>query len=125
MKRTGLIPPDAAGLLGVGETITYATHRGLTSTGSLAREFRRSDISAVAPINGLPPTTATYQRLLAGNFAEWRLAVDGLVARPEEFTLDELKRSRVPGSDQDVVIRRFVGGAGGAPAPETGIVPFW
>ena len=94
LNRAGLIPPDAAGLLGVGETLTYATHRGLTATGSLAREFRPSDISAVAPINGLPPTTATYQRLLAGNFAEWRLAVDGLVARPAEFALDELKQFR-------------------------------
>jgi DMSO/TMAO reductase YedYZ molybdopterin-dependent catalytic subunit/thiosulfate reductase cytochrome b subunit len=94
LKRTGLIPPDAAGLLGVGDTITYATHRGLTSKGSLAREFRPRDISAVAPINGPPPTTATYQRLLAGNFAEWRLAVDGMVARPKEFTLDELKQFR-------------------------------
>jgi thiosulfate reductase cytochrome b subunit len=94
LKRAGLIPPDASGLLGVGDSITYATHRGLTSTGSLAREFRRSDISAVAPINGLPPSTATYQRLLAGNFAEWRLSVDGLVARPVEFALDELKQFR-------------------------------
>jgi DMSO/TMAO reductase YedYZ molybdopterin-dependent catalytic subunit/thiosulfate reductase cytochrome b subunit len=93
LKRAGLIPPDAAGrLLGVGDTITYATHRGLTSPGSLAREFRRRDISAVAPINGLPPTTAGYQRLLAGNFAQWRLPIDGLIARPVEFTLDELKR---------------------------------
>jgi DMSO/TMAO reductase YedYZ molybdopterin-dependent catalytic subunit/thiosulfate reductase cytochrome b subunit len=92
LKRLGLIPPDAAGLLGVGDTITYATHRGVMSTGSLAREFRRRDISAVAPINGLPPTTATYQRLLAGNFAEWRLPIDGLIARPAELTLDELRR---------------------------------
>jgi DMSO/TMAO reductase YedYZ molybdopterin-dependent catalytic subunit len=94
LKRAGLVPPDAAGLLGVGDTITYATHRGLTSSGSMAREFRRSDISSVTPINGLPPDTAIYQRLLAGNFAEWRLAVDGLVARPGEFALADLKRFR-------------------------------
>jgi DMSO/TMAO reductase YedYZ molybdopterin-dependent catalytic subunit/thiosulfate reductase cytochrome b subunit len=92
LKRAGLVPPDASGLLGVGETMTYATHRALLSNGSLAREFRRSDISAVAPINGGPPETETYQRLLAANFAEWRLAVDGLVERPGEFTLDELKQ---------------------------------
>ena len=91
LKRAGLVPPDASGLLGVGETLTYATHRALMSTGSLAREFRRSDISAVTPINGGPPETEAYQRLLAGNFAAWRLAVDGLVARPAEFTLDDLK----------------------------------
>ena len=91
LRGAGLVPPDAAGLFGVGETLTYATHRALMSAGSRAREFRRSDISAAAPINGRPPDTERYQRLLAGNFAEWRLAVDGLVARPGEFTLDELK----------------------------------
>jgi DMSO/TMAO reductase YedYZ molybdopterin-dependent catalytic subunit/thiosulfate reductase cytochrome b subunit len=94
LRRAGLIPPDAEGLLGIGETLTYATHRGVTASGSMAREFPRRDISAVAPINGAPPTSATYQRLLAGNFAEWRLVVDGLVARPVELTLDELKQFR-------------------------------
>jgi DMSO/TMAO reductase YedYZ molybdopterin-dependent catalytic subunit len=64
------------------------------SGGSLAREFRPRDISAVAPINGPPPTTATYQRLLAGNFADWRLVVDGLVARPVELSLNDLKQFR-------------------------------
>ena len=33
-----------------------------------------------------------YQRLLKGGFADWRLAVDGLVARPSSFSLDEIKR---------------------------------
>jgi DMSO/TMAO reductase YedYZ molybdopterin-dependent catalytic subunit/thiosulfate reductase cytochrome b subunit len=91
LKKAGLIPPDGARLLGVGDTITYATHRGL-STGSMAREFSRRDISPVAPINGLPPATEVYQRLLAGNFADWRLAVDGMIARPAAIALDEIKR---------------------------------
>lgn len=92
LKRAGLVPPDAAGLLGIGDTLTYATHRALLSSGSLAREFGRRDISAIAPVNGPPPTTEPYQRLLAGGFADWRLKVGGLVAQPREFTLDELKR---------------------------------
>ena len=36
--RYGLIPPDHAGLLGIGETLTYASQRLLTSNHSLARE---------------------------------------------------------------------------------------
>ena len=92
LKTAGSVPPDATGLLGVGDTLTYATHRALLSSGPMAREFRRADISAVAPINGRPPDSEVYQRLLAGGFADWRLTVDGLVARPGEFTLDELKR---------------------------------
>ncbi len=87
----GLIPPDHGGIYGVGETLTYAAQRLLMSHHSLAREFSRSEISKVAPVNGLPPVNDTYQRLLRGKFAEWRLVVDGLVARPSSFSLAELK----------------------------------
>jgi len=90
--RYGLIPPDHGGIFGVGETLTYAAQRVLMSRHSLAREFNRSEISKVAPINGPPPEAETYQRLLAGGFADWRLTVDGLVARPSSFSLADLKR---------------------------------
>jgi len=88
----GLIPPDHGGLYGAGETLTYAAHRLLTLHQPLAREFDRGQISRVAPVNGGPPDSDDYQRLLRGNFAEWRLEVDGLVARPSSFSLAELKR---------------------------------
>jgi DMSO/TMAO reductase YedYZ molybdopterin-dependent catalytic subunit len=90
--RYGLVPPDHGGIYGVGETLTYAAQRLLMSQHSLAREFSRSQISAVAPVNGGPPESDGYGRLLRGHFSEWRLAVDGLVARPASFSLDELKR---------------------------------
>jgi DMSO/TMAO reductase YedYZ molybdopterin-dependent catalytic subunit len=90
-NRFGLIPPDACGVYGPGETLTYASQRILTSH-ALAREFSRSEISKVAPVTGYPPTTDPYQRLLAGRFADWRLLVDGRVARPASFSLAELKR---------------------------------
>jgi DMSO/TMAO reductase YedYZ molybdopterin-dependent catalytic subunit len=88
----GLIPPDHEGILGVGQTLTYASQRLLISHHSMAREFNRSDISKVCPINGPPPESETYQRVQAGGFADWRLTIDGLVARPCSFSLDELKR---------------------------------
>jgi hypothetical protein len=87
-----LIPPDHGGIFGAGETLTYAAQRVLMSHHSLAREFNRSEISKVHPINGAPPETEPYQRLLAGKFVDWRLVVDGLVARPSSFSLEELKR---------------------------------
>ncbi len=90
--RYRLIPPDYGGIFGVGETLTYASQRLLMSHHSLAREFSRSEISKVAPVNGLPPANDAYQRLLRGKFKEWRLVVDGLVARPSSFSLAELKR---------------------------------
>jgi DMSO/TMAO reductase YedYZ molybdopterin-dependent catalytic subunit len=89
--RYGLIPPDHGGIYGVGETLTYASQRLLMSHHSLAREFDRSRISKVFPVNGDPPLDETYQRLLAGRFADWRLKVDGLVARPSSFSLAELQ----------------------------------
>jgi DMSO/TMAO reductase YedYZ molybdopterin-dependent catalytic subunit len=90
--RFGLIPPDHGGIYGVGQTLTYASQRILIPQDSMAREFNRSEISKVCPINGPPPENETYQRLLAGGFAHWRLTIDGLVARPCSFSLAELKR---------------------------------
>jgi len=89
--RHGLIPPDHGGIYGAGETLTYAAQTLLMSHHSLAREFDRSEISKVVPINGDVPRDEVYERLSAGGFAEWRLVVDGFVARPFAFSLAELK----------------------------------
>jgi len=88
--RYGLIPPDHGGIYGVGETLTYAAQRLLTSH-SLAREFPRSQISAKPFPNGDPPRDEVYRRLQAGGFADWRLIVDGMVARPASFSVADLK----------------------------------
>jgi DMSO/TMAO reductase YedYZ molybdopterin-dependent catalytic subunit len=96
--RYGLIPPDHGGIYGVGETLTYATQRLLMSHHSLAREFKRSEISKVAPVNGEPPSDEVYQSFLAAGFADWQLTVDGLVARPTSFSLTDLKN--LPSSSQ-------------------------
>ena len=88
--RYGLIPPDHGGIYGAGETLTYAAQRMLTRH-SLAREFPRSQISKTPFANGEPPQDEAFKRLQAGAFADWRLAVDGMVARPASFSLAELK----------------------------------
>jgi DMSO/TMAO reductase YedYZ molybdopterin-dependent catalytic subunit len=90
--RYGLIPPDHSGIFGAGETLTYAAQRVLMSRHSLAREFSRREISRVSPVNGDPPELEEYQQLLAGDFLQWRLDIDGLVARPASFSLAELMR---------------------------------
>jgi DMSO/TMAO reductase YedYZ molybdopterin-dependent catalytic subunit len=90
--RYGLIPPDHGGIYGVGETLTYGSQRLLRSFGSRAREFDRSRISKAPRVNGNPPENETFDRLLSGKFVDWRLTVDGLVARPSAFSLEELKR---------------------------------
>jgi DMSO/TMAO reductase YedYZ molybdopterin-dependent catalytic subunit len=90
--RYGLIPPDAKGKYAVGTTLTYAAQRILTSHHSMAREFSRSEISKIAPVNGAVPKTELYERLGFDDFKDWRLMVDGLVARPSSYSLEELKR---------------------------------
>jgi DMSO/TMAO reductase YedYZ molybdopterin-dependent catalytic subunit len=89
-QRYGLIPPDSGGVYGLGETLTYAAQRLLTRH-SMAREFSRSQISKVPFANGRPPKDEAFQRHQAAGFAEWRLAVDGMVAHPGSFSLADLK----------------------------------
>jgi len=90
--RYGLIPPDSGGLYGIGETLTYASQRLLIGKHALAREFSRSDISRVIPVNGPPPEIEAYDRLLVGAFADWMLRIDGMVARPAAFSLADLQK---------------------------------
>lgn len=87
--RYGLIPPDAGGVYGAGETLTYGVQRLLTRH-SMAREFARGEISKRPFANSVDPLGETFGRLQQAGFADWRLQVDGLVARPASFSLAEL-----------------------------------
>ena len=89
-KRYGLIPPDGGGLYGPGETLTYAAQRMLTRH-SMAREFTRNQISQPPFANEVAPLGETFHRLEKREFADWRLRVDGMIARPAAFSLGELK----------------------------------
>jgi DMSO/TMAO reductase YedYZ molybdopterin-dependent catalytic subunit len=79
-------------LYNIGETLSYASQRLLMTRHPLAREFSLSSVSRVAPIKGKPPETETYHRLAVASFANWKLGVGGLVARPVSYSLAELKR---------------------------------
>jgi DMSO/TMAO reductase YedYZ molybdopterin-dependent catalytic subunit len=96
-QKYGLVPPDHSGLYGLGETLTYASQRLLTRH-SMARQFSRSQISARPLANELAPFNDSFKRLQAGNFADWRLTVDGLVDRPAAFSVDQLRN--YPSSNQ-------------------------
>jgi len=89
-KRYGLVPPDCKGVYGPGETLTYAAQRVLTAH-SLAREYPREMISKMPFMNETAPPSDEFKRLQAGGFADWRLAVDGMVARPGLYSISELK----------------------------------
>jgi len=88
--RYGLVPPDSGGIYGPGETLTYAAQRLLTRH-SMAREFSRSQISAEPLMNEVAPLGDNFERLQKAGFADWRLSVDGMVARAGSFSLVELR----------------------------------
>jgi DMSO/TMAO reductase YedYZ molybdopterin-dependent catalytic subunit len=95
-------PPTYGNVLRMGDLLTYKAHRLLLPSNSLAREYEYSDISSVAAIGTTNPADPnkswfnkehgpTYDRLLANRFADWRLIVEGSVARPRAFSLADLQ----------------------------------
>ena len=101
-KRYGLIPPDGTGVYGPGETLTYGAQRILTRH-SMAREFSRTQISQRPFANEVAPFREDFKRLQAGGFADWRLAVDGMVAHPASFSLSQIQR--FPSSSQITMVQ--------------------
>ena len=89
-RRFGLVPPDAGGFYGPGETLSYASHR-LFGRHALAREFPRSAISAQPFANEISPPTEAFKRHQAASFATWRLRVQGHVERPLSLSLTEIR----------------------------------
>jgi len=89
-KRYGLIPPDSGGWSGPGETLTYACQR-LLSARLPAHDFPRSMISKKPFANEVQPPTEHFKKLQAGGFKDWRLVIDGTVARPLVLSLSDLK----------------------------------
>jgi DMSO/TMAO reductase YedYZ molybdopterin-dependent catalytic subunit len=89
-RRFGLIPPDAGGIYGPGETLAYAAHR-VFGRHSLAREFPRDLISAKPFANAISPPTEAFTRHQAANFMTWTLSVSGLVERPASLSLAQVR----------------------------------
>jgi len=89
-RRFGLVPPDAAGPFGPGETLTYAAHR-LIGRHAMAREFPPHMISAKPFANSVRRRDEAFKAHQAAGFTTWRLAVDGLVARPLSLSLADLR----------------------------------
>jgi DMSO/TMAO reductase YedYZ molybdopterin-dependent catalytic subunit len=74
------------------EDLNKASQRLLTNRAAEAREFSASDISPTFRMNGsTDPGTPEYARAQANGFADWRLRVDGLVAKPLDVSLAQLR----------------------------------
>jgi len=84
--------PEFRGVLRSAEKLTMNTQRLVSPRDALAREYGEGDMSPVFRSNGTSmPGTPEYARHLAENFANWRLQVDGLVARPLSIPLATLR----------------------------------
>ncbi len=98
LRWPGTLPPTYGNLLRMGDNLTYAAHRVLFSRNALAREYSVADVTPFPatgtydPGLGDTPLAETYRRLRAAEFADWRLVVEGRVARPQAFSLADLKR---------------------------------
>ncbi len=74
------------------EAVHRSLQRAITNRNALAREFSPEDMSPRFRANGTRnPNTDAYRALAENRFADWRLRVDGLVARPLSLSLADLR----------------------------------
>jgi len=83
--------PGFRKILFSGDKINQGLQRALSDRAALAPEFRPDQMSPIFRTNGTSnPNTAAYDAHVAARFADWRLQVGGLVARPLSLTLRDL-----------------------------------
>lgn len=81
-----------AALVDGAEQLHRAAHRSLGGRRPMAREYALADISPFFRGNGNQEVAGeAYRAHLAAGFADWRLAVRGLVEKPLSLTMDELR----------------------------------
>jgi DMSO/TMAO reductase YedYZ molybdopterin-dependent catalytic subunit len=84
--------PTFRSILASGETAHRGLQRLVSSRTALAPEYRADQRSPIFRPNGTRnPNTPDYNALAANRFADWRLQVGGLVARPLSLSLDQLR----------------------------------
>ncbi len=83
--------PATRRLLFAGEAMQMGLQRALVDRDALAPEYRADQRSPIFRANGTrDPGTPEYAALREGRFADWRLAIGGLVARPLSLSLADL-----------------------------------
>jgi DMSO/TMAO reductase YedYZ molybdopterin-dependent catalytic subunit len=74
------------------EGLTRLTQRALISPSALAREYDEVEISKEFKANGSTnPDDEAYRAHATNGFADWKLGVSGLVEKPLELSLAELR----------------------------------
>ena len=78
--------------IGSAEGLSFSAQRALLHGQVLAREFQPAQMSPVFKVNGTSmPADPAYDAMVANHFADWRLRIDGLVARPLQLSLADLR----------------------------------
>jgi DMSO/TMAO reductase YedYZ molybdopterin-dependent catalytic subunit len=91
LSRTQWFPK----ILETGEHLNRGAQRLITPRQSMAQEFGESDLSPEFRSNGTAyPDDPAYHALARNQFVDWTLRVDGLVGRPSDFSLEELRAMR-------------------------------
>lgn len=79
-------------ILSSAEPLNAKLQRALAGRKGLAREFAPEDISPAFRANGSTnPPDADYRAMVANNFADWTLVVDGMVLNPLNLSLADLR----------------------------------
>lgn len=97
------LPPTYGNLLRMGDNFTYRAQRLLLPSHKMAREYARSEISSIPAIGMTDPgdsshplfveeTGSIYAQLRHGEFADWRLGIEGSVSKPGLYSLADLQR---------------------------------
>lgn len=75
-----------------GDFLHYRAQRVITGRNELVREYRPEEMSPRFRANGnTDPGSSEYAAHVNSRFADWRLKVDGLVARPLSLSLAQLQ----------------------------------
>jgi DMSO/TMAO reductase YedYZ molybdopterin-dependent catalytic subunit len=84
--------PQAIGVLGWATKVSQWAQSWLAPAHALAPEYTEADLSPSFRGNGtVDPADDDYQDLLADDFVNWKLVVDGLVDHPATYSLAELR----------------------------------
>ena len=84
--------PRVQHVLAYAQAWDHRSQRFLQGGGALAREFKPSDISPHFKPNGtMHPGGDAYARSVDAGFADWRLRIDGMVARPLSLSVAQLR----------------------------------
>ena len=93
------LPPTYGNILRMGDVFTYEAQRALLDVKALSKEYNFSDISSFPAIGSINPSDASlpgfsqdYELLHRNQFANWKLSIEGCVARPGQYSMDDIQK---------------------------------